>query len=436
MFLYGAIYGAEYARFVWCRFFFEVFMSRTIGMLSILKITSLIKAEQKGMHSDGGGLYLRIDPRHGSASWIFRYRDKVSLKLRDKGMGRYSDISLKDARQLAAQLRTMCAQGFDPIDSKRKELAEIRASRAKIMTFGDCAESFFEKEQHGWSEKTRQTWRRTIDMYCKPILQIPINEIQTEFLAEVLKPLWFKRTYTGKRVRGRIESIFEHAKERKLFSGENPAAWRGALRGYLPKSSDLVKEDHHPALPYQQAPEFFDELARLGAFDDAGTLSVKSLALVALTACRVSNVVEAKWSEFDFTEQLWTIPKDQMKTGEEHVVPLCPAAIKILMSLHTHETGFVFPSDKLQNDKTVPITIAAPYKVFKKLFSAYTVHGLRTTFRNWAGAITDYPEHLAEAALAHKPKDRVQAAYMRDKLIEKRRVLMDDWAKYCTSLVK
>lgn len=255
-------------------------------------------------------------------------------------------------------------------------------------------------------------------------------------MAEVLKPLWFKRTYTGKRVRGRIESIFEHAKERKLFSGENPAVWRGALRGYLPKSSDLAKEGHHPALPYKQAPVFFDELARLGAFEDAGSLSVKSLAMIALTVCRASNVVEAEWSEFNITDQLWTIPKARMKSRKEHVVPLSPAVIKILMSLHTHETGFVFPSDKLQKGKMVPLTIAAPYKVFKTLAHAYTVHGLRTTFRNWAGATTDYPEYLAEAALAHELKDKVQAAYMRDKLIEKRRGLMDDWAKYCTSLVK
>ena len=411
-------------------------MSRTIGMLSILKITALVKAKQKGMHSDGGGLYLRIDSRHGSASWIFRYRDKISLKLRDKGMGRFPDISLKDARDHAAQLRTMCAQGVDPIESKRHDLAEIRASRAKNLTFGECAESFFEKEQHGWSEKTRQTWRRTIDIHCKPILKMPMTEVQTEYLAEILKPLWFERTYTGKRVRGRIESIFEHAKERKLFSGENPAVWRGALRGYLPKSSDLREEKHHPALPYLQAPGFICDLARLGAFDDAGTLSVKSLAMVALTACRVSNVVKAEWSEFNIVDKLWTIPKTRMKTRKEHVVPLSPAAIKILLSLHTDESGFVFPSDKLKKGETVPITIAAPYKVFKILFAAYTVHGLRSTFRDWAGALTDYPEHLAEAALSHQLKDKVQAAYMRDKLIEKRRGLMDDWASYCTSLVK
>ena len=152
-------------------------MSRAIGMLSILKINALVKAKHKGMHNDGGGLYLRIDPRHGSASWIFRYRDKISLKLRDKGMGRFPDISLKDARLQAAQLRTMCAQGVDPIDSKRQALADVRASRANNKTFGECAESFFSKEQHGWSEETRLTWRRTIDMYCEPLLKMPITEV-------------------------------------------------------------------------------------------------------------------------------------------------------------------------------------------------------------------------------------------------------------------
>lgn len=408
-------------------------MSRSSGKLTILKLNALINARQSGMHCDGGGLYFRIDPRHGSTSWIFRYRDKVSLKLRDKGMGRFPDIGLKDARDHAVQLRLMHAQGVDPIDSKRQALVEARASRANKKTFGECAESFFAKEQHGWSEVTRLTWRRTIDMYCKPILKIPITEVTTENLADVLKPLWYVKTYTGKRVRGRIESIFEHAKERKLFTGDNPAAWRGALRGHLPKPSDLAKERHHPALPYQQAPEFMAFLAESGAFEVAGTLSVKSLALILLTACRASEVVEAEWSEFDLASQIWTIPKARMKSDVEHVVPLSAEVIQILKSLRTHDTSFVFPSEILKKGKTVPITIAAPYKILKEFAPDVTVHGLRSTFRSWAGAMTDYPEEVAEAALAHKPKDKVKAAYMRDKLVEKRRGLMNDWAKYCNS---
>jgi len=410
-------------------------MTRVIGRLSVLKINALVKAGQAGMHADGGGLYLRIDYRHLSAAWVFRYRDPVTSKLRDKGLGSYSSINLKDARSIAAELRTQRAKGIDPIDAKHKALAEERDKRAKLKTFMECAESFISKEKHGWVVKTHQKWRHTIDVCCKPILHKPINDIQAEDVVAILKPIWFETTYSATRVRGRIESIFEHAKELKLFSGDNPAAWRGALRAHLPKPSDISKEKHHPALPYAQVPEFMARLCKLGAFDQSGTLSIKALALILLTACREGEVVKAEWREINFENNLWTIPGNRMKEREEHVVPLSPQAVTLLKSLHsyTKDSGYVFPSDKLKNGNIAPITIAAPYKVLKELEPSYTVHGLRSTFRSWAGATTDYPEELLEAALAHKLKDKVKAAYMRDKLIDKRRVLMNEWAAYCSN---
>jgi len=406
-------------------------MSRAIGMLSILKITALIKAKQKGMHCDGGGLYFRIDPRHGGTSWVFRYRDKVSLKLRDKGMGRFPDLSLKDARHQAAQLRTLRAQGVDPIDSKRQILADQRARLMQAKTFGQCAESFYQKEQHGWSKKTRQKWRQSIDHNFKSILKKPVQEVSSADIIEILKPIWFETTYTATRVRGRLESIIEHAKELKVFTGDNPAVWRGSLRAHFPKPSDISQETHHPALPYMQAPAFMEKLISLNVFNREGTLSVKSLALALLTGCRIGEVVAAQWKEFDLEAMLWTIPKERMKSGEQHVVPISPAVAQILHALIDSGSGYVFPSNKTRNGKNAPITIAAPYKLLKEIEPNYTVHGLRATFRSWAGAMTDYPEEITEAALAHKPKDKVKAAYMRDKLVDKRRHLMNDWADYC-----
>lgn len=409
-------------------------MTRPIGKLSIININNMVKAKRAGMHSDGGGLYLRIDSRHQSAAWVFRYRDRVSQKLRDKGLGGYPAVSLKDARLRAADLRSQLTKGIDPIDAKREALAQEREKRAKSVSFKVCAEGFIAKERHDWTDKHYQKWRHTIDVCCKPILNIPINEIQIEDIVAILKPIWFDTTYSATRVRGRIKSIFDHAKELKLFTGDNPAAWQGALRAHLPKPSGLRKEKHRAALPYASAPEFMNRLAKMGAFDQSGSLSVKALSLILLTACRESEMVKAEWSEIDFDKKLWVIPGIRMKSDAEHVVPLSPQALQILEGLisSTWESGYVFPSDKLQKGQIVPITIAAPYKVLKEMEPMYTVHGLRSTFRSWAGAMTDYPEELLEAALAHKPKDKVKAAYMRDKLIEKRKGLMLDWANYCT----
>lgn len=351
------------------------------------------------------------------------------------GLGSYPAISLKAARIRAAELRTQKASGSDPIDAKHTALADARAKHNNRRTFKECAESFIEKEKYGWTHKTHLKWRHCVDVNCRLILNKSISDIQTEHILAVLKPIWFDTTYSATRTRARIQSIFEHARELKWFTGENPAAWRGSIRAHLPKPSSIYRQKNHPALHFSMVPDFMDTLLDMGAFELSGTMSVKALTLTLLTACRVGEVVKAEWSEINFKDKLWTIPGARMKQGAEHVVPLSNHAITILKTLYpyTSQFGLVFPGDRWKNGKPASLTIAAPYKVFKEINPDCTVHGLRSTFRSWAGANTDYSEDLLESALAHALKDKVKAAYMRDKLVDKRRPLMDDWEAYCMS---
>jgi integrase len=407
-------------------------VARLIGKLTSLRLESLTRARKGGMTSDGGGLYFRIDPRHGGASWVFRYRDRITYKLRDKGLGSYPAIGLKEARMEATRLRVLRVQGIDPINSKRQALAAARIERGLQKTFGECAKSLIEVEKHGWSAKTLHSWQTGLFITAKALERRPINEITTEEVVAVLKPIWHSVTYSADRLRGRIQAVFDHGRERKYFHGDNPAVWKGGVRGQLPKPSSIASVEHHPAMPYGDIPEFMRALIAMNVYGSAG-LSAKSLALTILTACRVSEVVKAEWQEFDLENSLWTIPKERMKSREPHVVPLTSECIKLLKTLHPRESGYVFMSSQDRIGSERPLSIASPYKFLKQLEPDYTVHGFRSTFRSWAGAMTDFPREVAEAALAHAEKDKVEAAYMRDKYLAKRRLLMDAWSAYLHS---
>jgi len=389
-------------------------------------------------------LYLQIDRRHGGKSWVYRYRDKLTGKLRDKGLGRYDNLSLKNARSLVEIYRNEVKRGIDPITSRREALAAQRAGLGKVKTFGECLDEYLAVHSLTWSNKKHaEAWRNTLKTYAPKLLKLPVTAINKNSVLDVLTPIWTSKTETATRVRRRIQLVIAFAKSKGDFQGDNPAAWSGNLEGLLANPAKLKNVKHQPALPYKDMAEFMALLESKGAFRQDGTLSIKALALIVLTATRNSEAVSARWEEFDLDARIWTIPKTRTKNKQPHTVPLSDKVIEILTALQPHSVGYVFPSGVNGNK---PITIAATLKACKELNRsstgkpytdaegrAITVHGFRSTFRNWAGAVSAYPRDIAEAALAHALKDKTEAAYMRDRLLDKRALMMRDWENYCFS---
>lgn len=387
-------------------------------------------------------LYLQIDRRHGGRSWVFRYRDKLTGKLRDKGLGRYDDLSLKDARSQVEIYRNEVKRGIDPITSRREALAAQKAGLGKVKTFGECLNAYLAVHSVAWSNKKHaEAWPNTLNAYAPKLLKLPVTAINKQAVLDVLTPIWTTKTETATRVRQRIESVIDFAKSNGDFQGDNPAAWGGNLEGLLANPAKLKDVKHQPALPYKDMPEFMALLESKSAFRQDGMLSIKALALIVLTATRNSEAVRARWEEFDLDARTWTIPKTRTKNKQPHTVPLSYKAIEVLTALRPHSVGYVFPSG---DNGRKPITIAATLKACKELNRpstggafkdaegrTITVHGFRSTFRNWAGAVSTYPRDVAEAALAHAIKDKTEAAYMRDRLLEKRACMMADWEKFC-----
>lgn len=412
-------------------------MTREVGKLKITIIEAAIKAGRAGMHSDGGGLYLRIDPRHGATSWVYRYRDSVTSRLRDKGLGRYPDISLKDARQLAGNLRTMRQKGIDPISALSAEREASKAS-ARPVTFGQCALECLNAKKAGWrNAKHGQQWISTLETYASRIMGKPVASITRADVLACIEKDWQTKTETMTRVRQRIETVIDYAKARDLYTGDNPAKWRGSLKELLAPPNKLKDVQHHPALAYRDIGSFMALLTGKGALSPDGALSYKALAITILTASRISEVVNARWQEIDLDGGRWVIPKDRMKSNREHIVPLSPEVIHIFRTLQPQAEGYVFRYGIDRRGNPKPITDAAPRKVCKELNPAITVHGFRSTFRDWAADMTAYPREVAEAALAHVLSDKTEAAYRRTTMLEKRAQLMTDWAKHCfTTLPK
>lgn len=301
------------------------------------------------------------------------------------------------------------------------------AATAKRLTFRQCAEAYIEAHQGSWKNpKHRQQWTRTLEQYAYPVFgEVQISAIDVGFVTKVLDPIWATKTETASRVRGRIESVLDWAAVRGHRSGDNPARWRGHLQKALPQRSKIQKVQHHAALAYAELPVFMAMLRQVRG------LSARALELLILTASRTSETINAEWSEFDLKAAVWTIPSERMKAAREHRVPLSPVAVTLLKTLrHLDDPRWVFPGARAN----APLSNMAMSKVLVSLGHAdVTVHGFRSTFRDWAAEQTDYPKEVAEAALAHAVGDKVEAAYRRSDLFEKRRKLMLDWATYTCS---
>ena len=397
-------------------------MPRQINRLSALAVS---RVKKLGLYPDGGGLYLQI-AAGGSKSWIYRFM--LDGRARTMGLGSLLAVPLADARGRAAEARALRASGIDPIEARNAERATARLNAAKAITFKDAAERYIEAHAAGWrNAKHIAQWRSTLETYAYPVFgSLAVQDVDVAVVMKVLEPIWTTKTETASRVRGRIESVLDWAAARGYRKGENPARWRGHLKNLLPERSRVRKPKHHPALPYVEIGDFMKALRA----QEGGAGRV--LEFVILTAARTGEVIGARWSEIDMKEGTWIVPAERIKGGREHRVPLSAPALGILETMADlrdgKADGFVFPGRK----RGRALSNMAMLKLLERMErDDLTVHGFRSTFRDWAAERTNYPREVAEAALAHVIPDKVEAAYRRGDLFEKRRRLMNEWARFC-----
>lgn len=392
-------------------------MPRAINKLSAILVSR--RTLKPGHYSDGGGLYLQVS-ESGSKSWVFRYQRQG--RRGEVGLGALGAVTLAEAREKAAAQRALLASGKDPLTERRAALASGRGS----MTFAECAEAFIKAHAPGWrNAKHGDQWRKTLTTYAFPVIgDLPVSTIDTTHVLKVLEPIWTEKTETAKRLRGRIENVLDWATARRFRAGENPARWRGHLDKLLARPSKVAKVQHHAALPYADVPAFFSALQ-----EQAGVAAL-ALRFCVLTATRSGETLGAKWSEIDEAAAVWTVTGDRTKSGRDHRVPLSDAALAIIAQQRKIAEGeYVFAGAK----RGKPLSNMAMAVLLRRMQrDDLTVHGFRSSFRDWAGECTNFPREVVEAALAHVLRDKTEAAYARGDLFEKRRRLMAAWAKFCT----
>jgi integrase len=373
---------------------------------------------------DGGGLYLQVSAT-GTKSWMFRYA--INGRERQMGLGSLDAVDLAGVRQAATECRLLRSQGVDPIEHRDAKRAQARLAAASSMTFNDCAAAYIESEKAGWRNvKHAAQWKSTLDAYAGPVFgDLSVQAVDTTMVLRVLEPIWPTKNETASRVRGRIESVLDWATARGYRKGENPARWRGHCESLLPKPSKVQKVQHHAALPYAELPAFMASLAKQGG------VAARALEFTILTAARTGETIGAMPAEFDLSHKTWTVPADRMKAHREHRVPLGDRASAIcegVRPLRASEGDFVFPGLLCRR----PLSNMSLRAVLKRMeYSTITVHGFRSTFRDWAGECTDFPREVIEAALAHVVGDQTEQAYRRGDALEKRRKLIDAWANFC-----
>jgi integrase len=344
------------------------------------------------------------------------------------GLGPVQSISLAEARKTAAQLREQLKHPtlpIDPLAERQSQKQKLKMQSRRKMTFKSCAEAYIAAHRLEWkNEKHIQQWENTLTSYAYPLLgDLPVESVDEALVVKVLLPIWQEKTETAKRLRGRIESVLDWATFNKHRQGENPARWKGHLEHSLAKPSKVAKVVHHPALPYTDIVEF---MAQLRKSDGVGA---RALEFLILTAARSGEVRGATWAEVDFQQKIWTIPASRMKMGREHRVALSDAALQILSNLPRLEgCDFIFPGSKVSSPMS-DMTLTAVLRRMQR--SDITVHGFRSTFRDWAAETTNYPNELAEMTLAHVVSNKVEAAYRRGDMLDKRFSMMNEWATYC-----
>lgn len=390
-------------------------------------LTSLsVKNAKPGRYADGGGLYLLVKPT-GARSWVYRFT--LNGKTRDVGLGAAGTggVTLSKARDHAMAMTLKVKAGTDPLAERDREAAEAiakaQAARVAERTFRDEALAYLEKNEEGWrNPKHRQQWRNTLEAYAHPVIgAMPVSAIKTTDVLAVIEPIWKKKPETASRVRGRIETILDSAKAQGYREGENPARWRGHLEQVLPARTRLSR-GHHKAIPYQEIPSFVSRLHQREA------VTALALEFTLLTAARSGEVLGATWDEIDLDKMVWIIPANRMKAAKEHSVPLVARALAIIEGLRPLGSDWLFPASRGSKLSSMAMTM-----LMRRMQVDATVHGFRSGFRDWVAECTDHGHEVAEMALAHTIESRVEKAYRRGNLLEKRRALMSDWASYCAS---
>lgn len=394
-------------------------MGRNLNRLSAKTVDSL---KTRGYYADGGGLYLQIS-HVLSKSWVFRF--SLHGKTREMGLGPVHTISLADARTKAAACRKLLHESKDPIEERKTTNLARKLEEAKTMTFKACATAYVESHRAGWkNEKHGDQWENTLETYAYPhIGALAVAAVDTGLVMKCLDSIWRTKPETASRLRGRIERVLDWATVRGYRTGDNPARWSGHLDTLLPARSKVAKVEHHAALPYGEIGSFMKALRGLEG------IGAKALEFTILTATRTGEVIGAKWVEIDEAEKIWTVPAERMKAGKEHRVPLSESAMAVLRDMKTLRLGdYVFPG----RGQNKALSNMAMLTTLKRMgHQGLTTHGFRSSFRDWASETTAYPREVAEMALAHAVGDKVEAAYRRGDLFEKRRRMMEDWAKYC-----
>lgn len=394
-----------------------------------------------GMHGDGQGLYLRVQGG-GAKSWIFRYQ--LGGIRREMGLGSLTERPAHEARLEAAKLRASIRSGTDPIASRRRAAQEAELERQRVAVaatdFMSITAEYIQSHRAGWTNaKHAAQWESTLKTYVFPFVgNKDVAAIGTEDVLRILEPIWAKKTETASRVRSRIELVLSYAKARNLRRGENPAVWRGHLDALLPKPTKVAPVRHHPALPFARASAFMTALRH------ADGNGARALEFATLTAARSGEVRLMKWSEIDLVSNVWTVPAKRMKANREHRVPLSNAAVDLVNALLRIEGNpYVFPGVREStpiSDMTLTATIRRmndtgiePQWIDPRTGAQVVPHGFRSTFRDWAAEATEFPAEMAEMALAHTVGDKVEAAYRRGDMFERRRAMMSAWASFLTA---
>lgn len=396
---------------------------------SKLSPAAVKNATRPGLYGDGAGLWLNVGPT-GGKSWLLRYM--LDGKAREMGLGPLHTIGLAEARERARAARHMLLDGIDPLATKAAEKARRIEEAAKAVTFRTAAKGYVEDNKAAWrNAKHAWQWTATLEAHVYPIIgDLPVAMVDTGHVTRILKPIWTTKAETAARVRGRIEAVLDYAKVHGWRSGENPARWKGHLDNVLPARGKVSKVEHHAALPWGETGAFMAELDR-----EEG-LAALALRFTILTAARTGEVIGATWGEIDLPAALWTVPASRMKAEREHRVPLSPSALAALTEAAKARRDAaagapLFPGGKGGAAVKGLSNVAMLMLLRRMKRDDLTVHGFRSTFRDWAAESTGYQREVVEAALAHTIDSKVEAAYRRGDLFEKRRRLMEEWAIFC-----
>jgi len=434
-----------------------------MGTIGKLKALAVAKAKTPGMYGDGGGLYLQVTGA-GARSWIFRYwvpqidpatgnpaRDPQTNRprgvSREMGLGSLSTVTLETARELAGECRKLRQKGIDPLEARQRAKQQVALEKAKAITFRDAATTYIESHRAGWrNAKHAGQWTATLEAYAYPTIgAVSVQDVDTTLVHKILEPIWSTKAETASRVRGRVELILDWATARGYRTGENPARWRGHMDKILPPRSKVQKVRHYPALPYQQVPAF------LASLRTHGGAAAAALEFTILAAARTEMTIAATLPEIDKRDGLWTLSAERMKADREHRVPLSDRALEIVreMGALRGDSPYVFPGGKrnqsLSNMAMLAVIrrmneyqelVGDPKWIDPRQGKEVVPHGFRSSFRDWAAERTNFPSEVVEMALAHAVGGKVEAAYRRGDLFEKRRRLMEAWARYCKSPAK